>query len=198
MTIEERLTKLERKNRMLTLALVLVSLAATLVVTVGMGPPEAVPEEVKARRFILVDAYGKARAGMFFDNADPHLDLLDENGNVRLGLTVVKGIGPRLGLWDENGKLRVGLALDKDFPSLGFYDESGKGRAGLTVAKDGPRFGLYDENGKMRSGMALYNAGPTLGFYDENGKARVGLGVNKDGPRLELWDGNGQVLRTLP
>ena len=161
MTIEERLTKLERKNRMLTLALAFVALAAVLVVTTGMGSAEAVPEEVKAHRFILVDAYGKARAGMAMDNAGPRLDLLDENGNVRVGLTVVKGIGPRLGLWDENGKLRVGLALDKDFPSLGFYDENGKGRAGLTVVKGiGPRLGLYDENGKMRGGMALDNAGP--------------------------------------
>ncbi len=48
MTIEERLTKLERKNRMLTLALVFVVLAAVLVVTTGMGSAEAVPEEVKA------------------------------------------------------------------------------------------------------------------------------------------------------
>ena len=37
MTIEERLTKLEPKNRMLTLALVLVGLAGTLVVTIGVG-----------------------------------------------------------------------------------------------------------------------------------------------------------------
>jgi N-dimethylarginine dimethylaminohydrolase len=64
MTIEEHLTKLERKNRMLTLALVFVALAAALVVATGRGPTEAVPEEIKAHKFILVDTDGRVRAGL--------------------------------------------------------------------------------------------------------------------------------------
>jgi hypothetical protein len=42
-TIEERMTKLERKNRWLTLALMFVGMVAIVAVTVGMAAPEAVP-----------------------------------------------------------------------------------------------------------------------------------------------------------
>jgi hypothetical protein len=104
MTIEERLTQLERRNRLLTLALVSVGMAAILIVAMRQGAPTAVPEEIKAQRFILVDAYGKARAGLVVGNAGPRFDLLDENGLGRVGLAVLKD-GPRLELYDGNGRV---------------------------------------------------------------------------------------------
>ncbi len=148
MTIEERLTKLERKNRMLTLALVSISLAATLVVTIGMGPAEAVPEEVKAHRFILVDAYGKVRAGLVMAKDGPRLDLLDENSLGRVGLAVFKD-GPRLGFYDENGRARAGLAVVKDGSILELMDKNGKRRVVTGLVKDVLRLELYDGNGRV-------------------------------------------------
>jgi hypothetical protein len=61
MTIEERLTKLERKNRILTLAMLLTGAAATLVVTIGMARTDAAPDVVSAHSFQLSD--GAVRYG---------------------------------------------------------------------------------------------------------------------------------------
>ena len=64
MTIEERLTKLERKNRRLTLAMLFTGVAAALVVTVGMARTEAVPDVVRAHSFELLDGNDKMRAAL--------------------------------------------------------------------------------------------------------------------------------------
>jgi len=103
-TIEERLTRLERKNRRLTLAVLLTGVAAALVVTVGMARTEAVPDAVRAHSFVL----------------------LDENGKVRAMLAVAKD-GPGLRLSDENGKLRASLGVTEDGPGLHLLDENGRG-----------------------------------------------------------------------
>ena len=58
-TFEERLTRLERKNRRLTLALLLTGVVAVLVVTIGMARTDPVPEKLKARGFELSDENGK-------------------------------------------------------------------------------------------------------------------------------------------
>jgi hypothetical protein len=125
MTTEERLTRLERMNRRLTLALVFMGLAATLVVAAGTGQNDAVPEVVKARSFVLVDGNGKMRALLQLDKDGPSLELCGENEKPRLRLAASKsGAGVFLG--GENGKARVGLIVNKDGPHVGLYDENGR------------------------------------------------------------------------
>ncbi len=82
MEIEERVAKLERKNRRLTLVLVLVVVAAGLAVVAGMAAPEAVPDVLRAHAFVLVSGDGKPRAGLAMDKVGPRIDVLDENGQV--------------------------------------------------------------------------------------------------------------------
>ena len=106
--IKERLTRLERKNRRLTLALVSVGTAAILAVAVGMAASEAVPDEVKARKFTLVDANGKVRAMLTVDKSGTGVSLLDENGKPRATLTVLNTV-PDLSLLDENGRVSGSL-----------------------------------------------------------------------------------------
>jgi hypothetical protein len=187
MTIEERLTQLERNNRRLTVALVLAGLAAILVVAGYMVSPLAVPDEVRAHRFSLVDGDGKVRVGLVVSENVPIFAMFDENGNRQIGLGVDKN-GPGLNLFDTNGKLRTGLTISKGVPSLDLFDENGKQRARLG-SKDGAGLVLYDNNGKMRAGLAVLNNIPSLDLFDTNDKLLAQLGVNEKGqPGLSVYD----------
>ena len=174
MTIEERMTRLERKNRRLTLALVLTGLAAILAVGVGMAAPVAVPDEVKAHKFTLVDADGKTRAELGLNTGPngPGLKLFDENGNMRVGLGLLPD-GPNLTLRDENGKTRVSLNVTKDSICSSILSLSGEnGRTGAALSTDGLL--LTDANGKMRAMLAVGKDGdPALGIYDARQQSLV-------------------------
>ena len=226
MTIEDRLTRLERRNRRLTLALVLIGVVAALIVTTGMDRADAVPEKVTARRFELVDENGKVQAVLGVANDSPFLNLSDKNGKLRVGLGVTMGMVPSLSLFDDNGNPRAGLMVIKDSSILNLSDANGHVRANLGTTKNGgnvllmdengkvraslaggtnPAVQLSDENGRVRAGLIVRNGGfrpgflgPGLQLFDANGKARAGLGVNRDGPFLGLSDENGQVFRSLP
>ena len=87
MTTEERLARLERNNRWLTLALVLAGLAAMMFGPAYMQLPKAVSKKVTAGRFVLVDDNGKKRAVLEVGKDGPSLTLNDDNGKnlVRAG-----------------------------------------------------------------------------------------------------------------
>jgi hypothetical protein len=178
MTTEERLNRLERKNRRLTLALVLTGLAAGLVATAGMGPADAVPNEVKARQFTLVDADGKLRARLGPSSEGASFILCDASGKARAGFGMTKQ-GPELLLTNENGKPQLKLAAE-GAPLFQLFDDGGKLRADLVVTKGGA------------------GEGPALQLFDTYGRARAALMVSKAGPAFLLLDRSGQVLRSLP
>ena len=130
MTLEERLARLERKSRRLTLALSLAGgmLAALVVLAVAAGMAPAVtsaPETVMARKFLLVDAQGMPRATLS-----------------------VSEQGPGLWLYDEKGTYRAGLGVNANGTGLMLRDDKGHNRAVLCIAEKGPELTLYDENGK--------------------------------------------------
>jgi len=149
MTIEERLTQLERKNRRLTLALVVAGLATSLAVAVGMAAPGAVSEEVKAHQFNLVDENGKTRASLGMFKGGPSLTLFDENGNRRAALAVDP------------------LAVDKGNSSFSLFDEKGKPRVELGIVESGGGgidvYNTFDKNvvsiqaGKANCGAVYVN-----------------------------------------
>jgi hypothetical protein len=125
MTTEERLARLERNNRRLTWALALTGLVAMLIVTTGMAPTDAVPRQVKAGRFEVVDANGQVRALLGISGAGPGFCVYDEKGKVRAQLTVTKD-GPRFTLADEIGSPRVAVLVNKNVAGVGILDEKGR------------------------------------------------------------------------
>ena len=94
MTTEERLAKVERelgrvkrRSRWLLVALAL-GLAALALVW-------ALAEEVRAKRFVLVDEEGRERAALEMNADRPMLSLCDEKGQPRVALGVTAdGPGP--------------------------------------------------------------------------------------------------------
>ena len=73
--------------------------------TVAAQTP-AVPAVVRARRFELVDAAGKTRAGLSVNSdGSPNMALFDATGNMRAGLFVLPEKSPHLLLRDAAGKV---------------------------------------------------------------------------------------------
>ena len=106
MTTEERLTKLEedlstakRRNRWtMAAALVLVSLLITAII-------QKPADEVKARRFIVVDAQGNTRALLYTNEFGmAELNMQDAQRKPRAVLVVLPDGNPMMAFYDAQGR----------------------------------------------------------------------------------------------
>ena len=202
MTIEERLTKLERKNRRLTLALILAVLTIGFFFTVRMWAPGNIPNEVIARSFRVVDENRKVIACLGVgDGGEPFLRLRYKLGKETTAELEAEG----LRFFHTNRANRAGLPADEfdldENPSvmligqaglagLRMWDENGKDRVMLSGTLG---LNLHDENGKRRATLDANKDGVALGLYDENGKERAMLSALKGNPGLDLSDENGKT-----
>ncbi len=123
MTTEERLLALEQELGRVTRLL--------------GAQGQAVPDESRARSFVLVDKIGKPCATLSVIHDMPWLVLLDENGKERATLGMGES-GAGLALRDEKGKPRATLVMSEGGPSLALFDENEKVRANLGLNKDKP------------------------------------------------------------
>ena len=202
MTTEERLTKLERKNRRLTLGIVLAGLATSLAAAVGMAAPGIVPDEVKARKFILVDDDGKGRASLYMSEDGAGLSLLDANGMTRV-LLVASENGPGLFMFSESGKPSVNLTTRKNAPvSLGLLGENSTSSATLEASERGAAVAIWYNRGKEHAEFGVNNETgiPTLRLFDAKGRLRAALGIDfkETIPKLWLFDANGKGIWGAP
>ena len=111
MTIEERLEKLELKlaraqfiNRLLVVLGIGVFLVLWFFSSKIPTAQEKVMDEVRTKRFIVVDDNGIQRVFLGVIEDVPGLAMFDENGNYHVDLIVTED-GPRMALSDENGKV---------------------------------------------------------------------------------------------
>ena len=158
MSLENRIAKLEaqldrekRRNRWLPgitvlaclLAFGLFETTATRLTAQGKG----YEDEIRAKKFVVVDNNGKPRAVLSDLNDGTGLTLSDKSGKPRVVLSVFND-GTGLTLFDKNGKGRAGLSIFNDEPGLTMADKSGKGRARLGLHRDEPEIVFFDNNGK--------------------------------------------------
>jgi len=143
--LERRVAALERRNRIVTTGLVTLLALAGLSASVRQA---GVPDELRARRIVMVDGEGRVRAelavdeegsaGLFVrdaegrrramvvhDPAQAALYLLDEEGTVRLGSALFAHGGVGHALHGPGAKGAAVLYL-KDEGSLTFYGEDGQ------------------------------------------------------------------------
>jgi hypothetical protein len=128
----------------------------------GILAADASPEELRARRFVLTDASGRARGTWSVDGAGvTRLLLRDAAGVPRVRLSVLESGSPGLALADDGGhnRLVLGLLADRS-SSLVIADPAGATRVVLGLAPDD---------------------GATLVFADPSGRTRAGLGVDTQG-----------------
>lgn len=150
MTVEERIEKLEseleRTRGRTRLAQKLVGGIAVVIVLVTMASltrtqavaqssgRKKVADEIRARRFVLLDENGKTRGLWKVLKEGPQLILFDEKGKGRAALAVSKA-GPGLTLADEKGEPRIAMGLHKGVPRIVLADDQANPRIGLSVER---------------------------------------------------------------
>jgi hypothetical protein len=100
--MEERLDRLERENRRLKRAGVVVLALIGAVVLMGHVVGEKV---IEAERFVLLDSSGQPRAVLAVAKSGSGLYLYDEKGKLRAGLVGGTADGTGLRVYDQKGKL---------------------------------------------------------------------------------------------
>ena len=118
----DRMKKIEGQNKWMRVGFLVMCVGLVVFFVVDAGN---VPEEIRAKKFIVVDEKGKSRGGLGVSSDGPGLFLHDENGRIRAGLSA-SSAGPGLGLHDENEKLRALLSVTSEVTGLGLYDKNGK------------------------------------------------------------------------
>jgi hypothetical protein len=147
-SIAERLNKLEKQNRRLTLALALIGVLSGCLMFAGARFHRGRGRTLTARKILLKDESGTTRAILGMRSAGPGLTLYDQNGeNVEALLTVLK-TGPILSLYDANGAARVLLGVTPKGATLAFNDPKGKLRAEVGFLSGTPNVTFFDAEGK--------------------------------------------------
>lgn len=121
--LTERLKTLEKQNRWLKKAILLVAIVAGSTVFMGQVLPKS--HVLEAEKFVLVDAEGKVRGMLSVGSDGPHLLLADATQKAQVKLIATR-FGPNLWLYDTKGVMRAMLNVSADGPHLAMYAEDGK------------------------------------------------------------------------
>ncbi len=171
-TLARRLDQVERENRRLKQAGVVVLAVIAAVVLMGQATKGKVAKVVEAEKFVLRDADGKGRARLeSLPSGLVRLALLDKDENIQSVLGV--GVGrPSLVLAGRNNK----TILTTSFLSVS--GKGGKSRLTLAVLPSGAQsLVLTDNTARTRAELAIeVDGSPTFGLFDRTGTARAVLG----------------------
>ena len=171
--LQARVEALAREVRWTRRALAAAVGAGIFALASGAQSAAPPPAEVRATRFVLVDAAGTKTLGALEAGADgmPRL-VLSASGAPRATLRVGAGGVPALELRDAGG-----------------------GRGGVTLTTDGgvPRLALADAEGRDRMWVALRLGSPAVQFLTPAGMARSGLTTfNDDGGLAVISNADGK------
>jgi hypothetical protein len=143
------------------------------------------PEELRARRLVLVDEAGRVRAtlGPAADGSTA-LRLLDADERTRAELAIDANDGTMLTLRDGAGEFRCSLVVGPE----------GETRLHLHGA---PAVSLHDEEGQPRAVLALdeHTGMANLSYADAEGKSCLLAAEDPGGGRLHLFQRDGQGRR---
>lgn len=172
-TLERRLRRVERDNRVLRRAgaVLVIGVAAVML----MGQTVLHRRAVESEAFLVRDAQGQVRAMLkALENGTVGLSFYDQAGVARAWLRVLTDGTPGLVLSDESGQVRTMLNVQGDgLVGLLFYDQDGRPRAWLNVLADGTGgLALFDEAKESRAWLrGLADGSPGLTFWDAHGNA---------------------------
>lgn len=152
----QRLERLERENRRLKRAGVVVLAAITALGLMGQATPSRVTKVIAAEHFILRDSQGRNRGGLLMVDGRPTLHLADDTGRARAELIVLSNNTPALRFYD------YGVGGDTDPKFLAWMGVSRYGSTTLALT------GREDQS---QAQMSAPNRGaPRLSFIDRAGR----------------------------
>lgn len=209
-----RLSRVERENRRMKVGglLTLAILCLFLFLGATRGRKPAPLEEVRAKRFVLVDNAGKERGALavFADTVDLETFELTPRDMVALDLRN-KGNTARLAVSQDSAGLsfssftgaRSLMVMRSDGrSSLSLWRSGGGERvetAGIRVRPDGSTgLSLRDKNGQARLNLSLAQDGsPYMAFVDNSNQTSIAMEGSDQTRRLVLADQTGAVRVAL-
>jgi hypothetical protein len=172
-TIEQRLGKLERENRLLKRGVCVVLLAITSAMLMGQGRPI---RTVEADKFVLKDANGLTRAEMSIWEKEPLLAFYDLDGKRTLGLSsTVLALG-QSSVKGSSYRTKLGIG------GLSFVDSDGKPQVFLSAGRACLR--VFDKEGFSAAFGSTDIVSPKTGEKSQTSAASILL-FDKDG--VALW-----------
>lgn len=175
MTIEQRLTRLEKQNRRWrwTAAALAVTLAAG--VLIGQGREEPIKREMTLDK----------------------LNIMDGNSTSRIVLE-----GDSLFFYDGNGELRAAIGTtDKGAAQFALRDGKGRTRVLMGVGDDaGAAINVYDRQRTARIALGTDGRGTAgLRHYDNQQRLRVSTSTDADGNATTVYVNDKlETVKTLP
>jgi hypothetical protein len=172
-----------------------------------MDEKAPIPEEIRARSFVLVDEEGRVRAELSAsEEGGTELVLYDELKMFEIQLWVDRR-GPILSLRKVPkgvGEIpfEVELKTSDEGAQIVLHDEKGVGRMTLTVVEGCPSFSLNHEMTPTILGttfplpmleLKILEERPSLCLYDKQGKAKVVLWAREEGSGLGLGNNLSQI-----
>jgi len=150
-SVMEQLTRVEQEIRRWKVLAMAAGAGLGLVVLLGAAGGK-VAEEIRATRFVVVDAHGAPRGGLHVGtDGRSSVTLTDQRGRPHALVFVEADGRPGLALYDQAGRPRTLWGLDTEgTPALVLNDQGGTMRARVFVRADGrPGVDLYDQTGKL-------------------------------------------------
>lgn len=200
----EHLRRIERTNRRLSAAVVLLLLGG--IVAVGIGAAGSRPRTLDAERITLRDKAGKVRAELIADREGPGLTLFDADGTERIrfhaaddGTTTLNLATPSRDRGPSRS-IAVRSAVD-GWSTLSFTDATKQERLAVGLGYDGePRLRMYTKDGKARVSLGSDMSGRVdCILHDAGGGERA---VIRSGPggaaTFTLYDGEGKAIIRTP
>lgn len=191
--VSARLARLEAQNRRLQGAVALLGLALFGLFAAGFAAPSRpANKELRAERFVLVDAAGAELGVLGADSqGSPNLLLRKDKASAILTLS-----GPALALRGDDGKKGAWLGMDtKGGVGLSLSGEKVLDGVRALVKADGSSGAyLLGPDGRERIGLELLQDGTAaLSARDESGVPRVFAGLTGETlPGVLLLDANGK------
>ena len=178
MTALKGTTKMALGIRMLVL-LAIGFWLGSCVLNTAHSEAESVPNEIRARKFVVVDDTGKDRAEFG----------ITEDGEA--GMVV----------WNKKKSTAVSVSINRyGMPRITFENSKGEALLDFGIFDDQyPVFIMRDANGLRRLAMAVTDAGlVTLRLYDSRKQDRCAISLTGDGnPLITLNDDKGKVRASL-
>jgi len=197
MSTEESLEQLRRQVWQLR-ALAIFNAAAALGAVLAAILLRGNDQEVRARKFSLVDATGQTRLEMSeFQKNRYGLTIFDIERRPRLALNIEPDGSPRFSLAATSGQALAELTVFQEAPRFALANAAGVDFFSLSLEMDGSsRLSLADQNGRPRAILGASEDGSSsLVMADRYGRRRAELLVSAESSSLVLEGRNGAIFR---
>jgi hypothetical protein len=188
--IVSRMERIEKENRRLKRAALVVMLVAGVIVLVGAARPT--PDIIRAQKFVVVNARGKEQVVL----EARALKLYDDEGVKRVDLGADSGqqAGAGLFLYDQHGKPMVDLSVPglPGSATLAIFDGKGNERADIGVFVGTAALGVYgDTNEKSGAKLEAVGDSSSLQVYGPGNRTLAELNTSSTEVSLYLSDNKG-------